>query len=778
MKNIIFADAGGGVFVVTWLAIAVIACFIAIQIKRRTSIELGIFGLILEKIGVNKIPAPTPAPPTQILHHKCPQCGAEQRPDASEGLCPACLLQRGIATEGGTPPNSPPFTPPTVPELAKLFPQLEILELIGKGGMGAVYKARQPALDRFVALKILATRSGGDLDFAERFTREARALAKLSHPNIVAVYDFGQIQRSAGVPLAAPDAGGTPALHYFIMEFVDGPNLRQIEQAGRLAPRQALEIIPQICGALQFAHDEGIVHRDIKPENILLDKKGRVKIADFGLAKILGQEPKDFRLTGVRDVVGTPHYMAPEQIEKPAEVDHRADIYSLGVVFYEMLTGELPLGKFQPPSSCTRTVQIDVRLDEVVLHALEKEPAQRYQQASQVKTDVETIVTTPANHNSIQRKEKNMGISSYKPLWYGLAIGAVCLLIGLTAWLATRPPKFSLNNIDAKIVRLSRPGTTVKQVIHVLGEPAEYVWGDESHIQQRHRLPDNPPEFYVLLYPGAVRVAVNHDRVVELRSQGQGPGFTYRGKLHLGSSLDDVLEVLGEPAETVVGKPMDFSAMGVLQKDIDGNKGWCYYALSDQHVRLFFGSPAGETHDLDYKVTALYITVGEEGGMAVATGTVDPEIDSKIAQLSKPGTTVDDTVRTLGEPQKYVWGDKTFQKDKLPDRYIALYPGDVQVAVFNGKVFELRSEGQGPGFTYRGKLHLGSSLDDVLKLLGPPTETIVGKPIDFSARSVLYRDVDGRKGFDYYARPDQNIRCFFANNKVTALYVTLDADNR
>jgi hypothetical protein len=177
------------------------------------------------------------------------------------------------------------------------------------------------------------------------------------------------------------------------MEYVDGPNLRQVEQAGKLPPREALEIIPQICAALQFAHDEGIVHRDIKPENILLDKKGRVKIADFGLAKILGQEPKDFRLTGARDIMGTPHYMAPEQVEKPQTVDHRADIYSLGVVFYEMLTGELPLGKFQPPS---QKVQVDVRLDEVVLRSLAKEPELRYQNVSEIKTRVETIASTNA----------------------------------------------------------------------------------------------------------------------------------------------------------------------------------------------------------------------------------------------------------------------------------------------------------------------------------------------------------------------------------------------
>lgn len=152
--------------------------------------------------------------------------------------------------------------------------------------------------------------------FAERFTREARALARLSHPNIVAVHEFGQVN----------------GLHYFIMEFVDGVNLRQLEQSGKLSPREALQIIPQICEALQFAHDKGIVHRDIKPENVLLDKKSRVKIADFGIAKILGQAG-DVRLTGAKDVVGTPHYMAPEQIEHPQTVDHRADIYSLGLSF-------------------------------------------------------------------------------------------------------------------------------------------------------------------------------------------------------------------------------------------------------------------------------------------------------------------------------------------------------------------------------------------------------------------------------------------------------------
>jgi predicted Ser/Thr protein kinase len=301
---------------------------------------------------------------------KCPQCGATLPAGALEGLCPACLLKQG--TETGPPPESAPFQPPTVEEVARLFPQLEILGFIGKGGMGAVYQARQPALDRLVALKILPPQAAGGPGFAERFNREARALARLSHPNIVAVHEFGQVN---GLP-------------FFIMEFVDGLNLRQLEQAGKLSPREALQIVPQICEALQFAHDEGIVHRDIKPENILMDKKGRVKIADFGIAKILGPE-RDVSITETKGAIGTPHYMAPEQVENPASVDHRADIFSLGVVFYEMLTGELPLGKFSPPSSCK--VEVDVRLDDVVLRALEKDPERRYQRVSQVKTAVDTI---------------------------------------------------------------------------------------------------------------------------------------------------------------------------------------------------------------------------------------------------------------------------------------------------------------------------------------------------------------------------------------------------
>ncbi len=309
----------------------------------------------------------------------CPRCGAELPAAGTPGgLCPTSLLQVGLPAASApadiviTGSSAPAEPPPSPAELAQRFPELEILELVGRGGMGTVYKARQRGLDRLVALKILPADAARDPTWPERFAREARALARLSHAGILAVYD----------------SGSREGLYYFAMEYVDGASLRQVIAARTATPKEALSIVTQVCDALQYAHEEGVVHRDIKPENILLDRRGRVKIADFGLSMLLKGAEGDVSLTGSHQTMGTPHYMAPEQWEKPGEVDHRADIYSLGVVFYELLTGELPLGRFQPPS---RKIDVDVRLDEVVLKALSKEPELRYQQASQIKTDVEGV---------------------------------------------------------------------------------------------------------------------------------------------------------------------------------------------------------------------------------------------------------------------------------------------------------------------------------------------------------------------------------------------------
>jgi len=285
----------------------------------------------------------------------------------------ARLLEEALDRPGGTSERAPP---PSVEEIAPRFPDLEIHEILGAGGMGVVYRARHKRLDRLVALKILPEALGRDPQFAERFAREARVLARLDHPHIVRVHDFGV----------------SHGLYYLLLEFVDGASLRQVMGTGGLSPTEALAIVPQICAALQYAHDQGVVHRDIKPENVLLDRRGQVKIADFGLAKIVGHTGIDPSVTATGQVMGTPHYMAPEQYRTPQEVDHRADIFSLGVVFYEMLTGELPVGRFKAPSEAR---DLDARIDHIVLRALERERALRYQRAEEIRTDVSRLSEAP-----------------------------------------------------------------------------------------------------------------------------------------------------------------------------------------------------------------------------------------------------------------------------------------------------------------------------------------------------------------------------------------------
>jgi predicted esterase/tRNA A-37 threonylcarbamoyl transferase component Bud32 len=310
---------------------------------------------------------------------KCQQCGASIKENAPAGLCPNCLMALNLKTETAfTDEPAAAQAPLPVEQLAPHFPHLEILEYLGRGGMGVVYKARQKTLNRFVALKLLAPERVHDSEFAARFAREAQALAALNHPNIVTVHDFGQ-------------AGG---FYFLLMEFVDGVNLRQLLHARRFTPEEGLAIVPPLCDALQFAHERGIVHRDIKPENILLDKAGRVKIADFGIAKILGPngsgsiEEPGAPQAGTQNAMGTPGYAAPEQKTDPKRVDSRADIFSLGVVLYEMLTGQLPGKPIEVPS---KKVQVDVRLDAVVMRALEKTPELRWQTAADLRTQVQTI---------------------------------------------------------------------------------------------------------------------------------------------------------------------------------------------------------------------------------------------------------------------------------------------------------------------------------------------------------------------------------------------------
>jgi hypothetical protein len=255
----------------------------------------------------------------------------------------------------------------------EILPQYEVLDFIGRGGMGAVYKARQKSLNRVVALKLLAAHSASSgLDFAGRFKVEAQAMARLSHPNIVPVYDFGET--------------GDGHLFY-VMELIEGADLAKRIELGRVAPGEALRIALAVCDALICAHSQGVVHRDVKPSNILISASGQVKVADFGLAKI--DDPATASLTLSGTSMGSQGYAAPEVFSKARDADHRADIYSLGVMLYEMLTGDVPRGMFKLPSE--KVPGLDARFDAIICKAMEEDREERQQSVVELKAELEGL---------------------------------------------------------------------------------------------------------------------------------------------------------------------------------------------------------------------------------------------------------------------------------------------------------------------------------------------------------------------------------------------------
>jgi serine/threonine protein kinase len=253
------------------------------------------------------------------------------------------------------------------------FGRYSVQAQVGLGGMGTVYRGTQLSLGRPVAIKVLRVSDGYDFAFEDRFRREARAMAALNHPNIVAIYDYGHL--------------GAEFL-YFVMEYVDGTDLGEIMRLGRMTPELALQLLPQICAGLEYAHSKGIVHRDIKPANIMLTRQGEVKIADFGLAKDVARTASI--ATETHMVMGTPEYAAPEQFNAHREVDHRADIYAFGVLMYQMLTGALPRGAWQPPSALRPG--LDPRFDAVVIRALMPDRQHRFQSITDMRRAIEAAL--------------------------------------------------------------------------------------------------------------------------------------------------------------------------------------------------------------------------------------------------------------------------------------------------------------------------------------------------------------------------------------------------
>jgi serine/threonine protein kinase len=296
--------------------------------------------------------------------------GKTERGHSETGDLPSASALESQVLRFSPFPGGTPFEPPAVAELNAEFADFQILELEGRGGMGAVYRAHQQSLDRTVAIKVLPESLAGTPEVKERFQREARALAQLNHPNIVTIYEFGQ----AGDHL------------FFVMEYIRGRNLSSLISSGELSASESIRLVSEICDALAFAHERGIIHRDIKPDNILIDERGKVSVADFGLAKLLedGADPK-YDLTMSQQALGTLFYMAPEQKSPSSGIDHRCDIYSLGVVFYEMLTGEIPAGHFSPPS---KLVPVDPAIDSVVQRALKPRPEARYQSVAEFRAEL------------------------------------------------------------------------------------------------------------------------------------------------------------------------------------------------------------------------------------------------------------------------------------------------------------------------------------------------------------------------------------------------------
>jgi tRNA A-37 threonylcarbamoyl transferase component Bud32 len=295
---------------------------------------------------------------------------------------------------GGEAIHFEPFTPPKTEALNELIPGYKFLEFIEQGGMGAVYKAVQKSLNRTVAVKLLPQVNRNKETFAERFKREAHALAQLNHPHIIAVHDFGE----------TPDGQ-----MYYVMEYVSGMDLQHLLKRAPPEPRQILRIITQVCEALQFAHEHGIVHRDIKPANILIDERGNVKVADFGLAKVVGPQSVDYTATGM--TLGTPDYIAPEALDQSKNIDHRADIYSLGVMIYELFTGHVPKGVWEPPSIRSGA---DKGIDAVVSKAMQNNPEKRYQHVRDMTQVLEKLFKNSDNWKNFRRPSPSLGAPAGK----------------------------------------------------------------------------------------------------------------------------------------------------------------------------------------------------------------------------------------------------------------------------------------------------------------------------------------------------------------------------
>jgi len=266
------------------------------------------------------------------------------------------------------------YQPPSLAEVQALVPRDEVIEFIGHGGMGTYYRARQERLDRLAAIKVLLVDRESDGALIEDFKREARSMARLIHPNIIKIFDFGEADSKL----------------FLIMEHVPGDTLELLIQQRGFALRDVVVMLSQVCDALEYAHEQGMIHRDLRLGNTMLDDKGHIKVGDFGMARLIGEELFRRNLIEENQAMGTMDYVAPEQFVEGVEVDHRADIYSLGVMLYKLTTRTLPEGSFVPPSHFVP--DLNPRVDEIVIRCMRSTPGKRYQSLDEFRADLCSLV--------------------------------------------------------------------------------------------------------------------------------------------------------------------------------------------------------------------------------------------------------------------------------------------------------------------------------------------------------------------------------------------------
>ncbi len=364
----------------------------------------------------------------------CRKCGATIPPNSPQQSCGACLLETGLGPieserEVTADPSTPLRTSLASPSMLMDFGDYELLEQIGRGGQGVVFRARQKSLNRTVALKVISLGQWASEAHVKRFRREAEAAARLEHPCIVPIYEVGERDGSC----------------YFSMKFVEGGQLDEVIRREPMPPRRAAELIAKVARTVHYAHEHGILHRDIKPGNILLDAKGEPHLTDFGLARLVESEST---VTRTLEVLGTPSYMAPEQAEGENEaVSSATDVYGIGAVLYQLLTGQPPFAggttyetiklllDTEPRPPRLLNPKIDRDLSTICLKCLEKDPQRRYSSALALAEDSERWL----KHEPIQAR--HTGIFARGQKWVlrnptsALLVASLFALAAAAGWI-------------------------------------------------------------------------------------------------------------------------------------------------------------------------------------------------------------------------------------------------------------------------------------------------------------------------------------------------------